>query len=165
MKLKRKYGNFFYSIIQHNESRNYFRRRGDEREYFVKWKELPYDECSWEFESDISTFQPQIDRYNMIQSKTSKIFTRHRISNRTTKELKLKQKEFQQYEHSPTFLSGGAFLSTLFCDVWAFMACGFSLSSMSIFLYLFLVSRLTLMVYPNVFALLKAHCILINWRV
>ncbi|CAA7398038.1 unnamed protein product [Spirodela intermedia] len=84
------------------------RRRGDEREYFVKWKELPYDECSWEFESDISAFQPQIDRYSLIQSKASKTFTRHKISTRTTKELKQKQKEFQQYEHSPTFLSGGS---------------------------------------------------------
>ncbi|KAG0499918.1 hypothetical protein HPP92_004609 [Vanilla planifolia] len=38
------------------------RKTGDEREYFVKWKELPYDECSWEVESDISIFQMQIEK-------------------------------------------------------------------------------------------------------
>uniref|UniRef100_A0A1D1YBA8 CHD3-type chromatin-remodeling factor PICKLE n=1 Tax=Anthurium amnicola TaxID=1678845 RepID=A0A1D1YBA8_9ARAE len=82
------------------------RKKGDEREYFVKWKELPYDECSWEMESDISAFQPQIDKYSMIQSRASKTSTKHKIFSRNPKDLKQKQ-EFQQYEHSPKFLSGG----------------------------------------------------------
>ncbi|XP_058067586.1 CHD3-type chromatin-remodeling factor PICKLE [Magnolia sinica] len=84
------------------------RRTEDEREYLVKWKELPYDECYWEVESDISAFQPQIERFNKIQSKAHKSITKNKISFRDPKELKFKQKEFQQFEHSPGFLSGGS---------------------------------------------------------
>ncbi|XP_072089070.1 uncharacterized protein [Arachis hypogaea] len=45
----------------------------DEKEYHVKWKELPYDECYWEFETDISTFQPEIKRFNKFRSRSSKL--------------------------------------------------------------------------------------------
>lgn len=84
------------------------RNNGDEREYFVKWKELAYDECTWEVESDISAFQPQIERFEMIQSRgRKKSSTKSRNASRDSKELKHKQKEFQQFEHSPDFLSGG----------------------------------------------------------
>ncbi|XP_057525140.1 CHD3-type chromatin-remodeling factor PICKLE-like isoform X2 [Amaranthus tricolor] len=79
----------------------------DEKEYFVKWKELQYDECSWESESDISAFQPEIERFRKIQSR------RRRHSNKLknicdSTESHKKQKEFQQYEQSPEFLSGGS---------------------------------------------------------
>ncbi|XP_078439434.1 chromatin remodeling factor CHD3 (PICKLE) isoform X2 [Wolffia australiana] len=82
------------------------RRRGDEREYFVKWKELPYDECSWEVESDVSAFQPQIDRFKAIHSSTSRKLAKQKISDRT-RDMRQKQREFQQFEESPSFLSGG----------------------------------------------------------
>jgi hypothetical protein len=38
----------------------------------VKWKELTYEECTWENESDISAFQPQIQRFNEIRSRHKK---------------------------------------------------------------------------------------------
>ncbi|XP_020686638.1 CHD3-type chromatin-remodeling factor PICKLE isoform X2 [Dendrobium catenatum] len=102
------------------------RKIGDEREYFVKWRELPYDECSWEVKSDISTFQPQIERFNMIQSRGSKKFrSKNKNLIRDSKDPKIKEKElqpfeekkvfrhiekkieFQQFEKSPEFISGG----------------------------------------------------------
>ncbi|XP_027904599.1 CHD3-type chromatin-remodeling factor PICKLE isoform X2 [Vigna unguiculata] len=79
----------------------------DEREYLVKWKELPYDECYWEFESDISAFQPEIERFNRFRSRSSKFSSsKHKQSVKDDTELKKQQKEFQHYEHSPEFLSG-----------------------------------------------------------
>ncbi|WVZ18110.1 hypothetical protein V8G54_005432 [Vigna mungo] len=86
----------------------YFRGDDDEREYLVKWKELPYDECYWEFESDISAFQPEIERFNRLRSRSSKFSSsKHKQSVKDDTELKKQQKEFQHYEHSPEFLSGG----------------------------------------------------------
>ncbi|XP_015945340.1 CHD3-type chromatin-remodeling factor PICKLE [Arachis duranensis] len=80
----------------------------DEKEYLVKWKELPYDECYWEFETDISAFQPEIERFNKFRSRSSKLASmKQRSSIKDDVELKKQQKEFQQFEHSPEFLSGG----------------------------------------------------------
>ncbi|OIV96461.1 hypothetical protein TanjilG_07853 [Lupinus angustifolius] len=80
----------------------------DEKEYLVKWKELPYDECYWEYESDISAFQPEIERFNTLRSKSSKLTpSNQKSSDKFDAELKKHQKEFQQYEHNPDFLSGG----------------------------------------------------------
>ncbi|XP_020591583.1 CHD3-type chromatin-remodeling factor PICKLE-like [Phalaenopsis equestris] len=84
------------------------RKVGDDREYFVKWKELPYDECTWEVESDISTFRPQIERFKMIQSRGAKMIrTKNKNFSSDSKDHKPKLKEFQQFEESPEFLSGG----------------------------------------------------------
>ncbi|KAK2398961.1 protein CHROMATIN REMODELING [Trifolium repens] len=81
---------------------------GDEREYLVKWKELPYDESNWELESDISKFQAEIERFNLFQSRSRKFSygKQKRNANNDAKSTK-QQKEFQQYECSPEFLSGG----------------------------------------------------------
>ncbi|XP_048444234.1 CHD3-type chromatin-remodeling factor PICKLE-like isoform X1 [Pyrus x bretschneideri] len=83
-------------------------REDDEKEYLVKWKELPYDECYWESESDIAAFQPEIGRFNRIQSRSHKVLSsKQKSSLRDAMDSKNKQKEFQQYEGSPDFLSGG----------------------------------------------------------
>ncbi|KAL8108884.1 CHD3-type chromatin-remodeling factor PICKLE isoform X1 [Apium graveolens] len=79
-----------------------------EKEYLVKWKELSYDECSWEFESDISSFQPEIEKFKKIRSRYGKEAFRKKKIGREAAELKAKQKEFQQYEKSPEFLTGGS---------------------------------------------------------
>ncbi|XP_068647282.1 CHD3-type chromatin-remodeling factor PICKLE isoform X2 [Aristolochia californica] len=79
----------------------------DEREYFVKWKDLSYDECYWEVESDISAFQPQLDRFHELQSRARKSF-KQKNSIRDRKESKQKHKEFQHYDHTPEFLPGGS---------------------------------------------------------
>uniref|UniRef100_A0A2C9UD31 CHD3-type chromatin-remodeling factor PICKLE n=1 Tax=Manihot esculenta TaxID=3983 RepID=A0A2C9UD31_MANES len=78
----------------------------DEKEYLVKYKELSYDECYWEFESDISAFQPEMKRFNRIQSRSRKL-RKQKNSLRDATDSK-KPKEFQQYEHSPEFLTGGS---------------------------------------------------------
>ncbi|KAK2452874.1 protein CHROMATIN REMODELING [Trifolium repens] len=81
---------------------------GDEREYLVKWKELPYDESTWELESDISTFQAEIERFNLFQSRSRKFsYDKQKRSVNNDAGLTKQQKEFQQYERSPEFLSGG----------------------------------------------------------
>ncbi|KAM5564718.1 CHD3-type chromatin-remodeling factor PICKLE [Rosa sericea] len=82
-------------------------RGDDEKQYLVKWKELPYDECYWEVEADISTFQPEIERFHKIQSRSQKLSGKQKSSLKDALEPKKKQKEFQQFEHSPEFLSGG----------------------------------------------------------
>nr|XP_016476517.1 PREDICTED: CHD3-type chromatin-remodeling factor PICKLE [Nicotiana tabacum] len=84
-------------------------RRGDgeEKEYLVKWKELPYDECYWEFESDISSFQHEIERFHRVQSRYKKS-SKQKGELKETTESNKKAKEFQQYESSPEFLSGGS---------------------------------------------------------
>ncbi|KAL2926136.1 CHD3-type chromatin-remodeling factor PICKLE [Bienertia sinuspersici] len=85
--------------------------RGDddeEKEYFVKWKELQYDECSWEAESDISAFKSEIDRFRRIQSRRRRPFSKLKNLQRDATESHKKQKEFQHYEQSPEFLSGGS---------------------------------------------------------
>ncbi|KAJ6354727.1 hypothetical protein OIU77_005351 [Salix suchowensis] len=79
----------------------------DEKEYLVKYKELPYDECYWEFESDVSAFQPEIERFNRIQSRSHKS-SKQKSSLQDVTDSKKKSKEFQQCEHSPEFLSGGS---------------------------------------------------------
>ncbi|KAJ9167671.1 hypothetical protein P3X46_019285 [Hevea brasiliensis] len=78
---------------------------GDEREYLVKYKELSYDESYWEFESDISAFQPEIERFNRIQSRSRKL-RKQKSSLRDATDSKKKPKEFQPYENTE-FLTGG----------------------------------------------------------
>ncbi|CAN4076911.1 unnamed protein product [Withania somnifera] len=81
---------------------------GEEKEYLVKWKELPYDECYWEFESDISSFQHEIERFHIVQSRHKKSSSKQKGRPTETTESNKKAKEFQQFESSPEFLSGGS---------------------------------------------------------
>lgn len=85
-----------------------YREVTDGKEYLVKWKELPYDECYWESESDISSFQQEIDRFNQIQSRYKGSLARQKSILREGLELKKNTKEFQHFESSPEFLSGGS---------------------------------------------------------
>ncbi|KAK7377174.1 hypothetical protein VNO80_02594 [Phaseolus coccineus] len=80
----------------------------DKKEYLVKWKELPYDECYWELESDISAFQTEIERFNTFQSRSRKVSSSKKSSIQDGSESNNLQKEFLQYENSPQFLSGGS---------------------------------------------------------
>lgn len=84
--------------------------RGDEdgKEYLVKYKELSYDECYWEFASDILAFQPEIEKFNKIQSRSSKLSSNKQKSTpQDGAKSTMKLKEFQHCERSPEFLSGG----------------------------------------------------------
>ncbi|CAN1325301.1 CHD3-type chromatin-remodeling factor PICKLE [Linum perenne] len=82
------------------------RGEDDEKEYLVKYKELPYDECYWEFETDISAFQPEIEKFNIIHLKSHRL--NKQKSFRDALDSKKKLKEFQQIEQSPEFISGGS---------------------------------------------------------
>ncbi|KAH1119521.1 hypothetical protein GLYMA_17G217300v4 [Glycine max] len=85
------------------------RGHDDKKEYLVKWKELPYDECYWELKSDISAFQTEIERFNTFKSRSRKLLSsKKKRSVEDDAELNKQQKEFLQYEHSLQFLSGGA---------------------------------------------------------
>eukprot|EP01018_Ginkgo_biloba_P007663 Gb_18673 [translate_table: standard] len=84
------------------------RMTGDLREYLVKWKELAYDECSWEVENDICAFRAQIERFNSIKAKGQVNTSRKRKgSSIDAKEAKRRRKDFQQYDQTPKFLAGG----------------------------------------------------------
>jgi chromodomain-helicase-DNA-binding protein 4 len=73
------------------------REEDGELEYLVKYKELSYDECYWESESDISTFQNEIQRFKDVNSRT-----------RRSKDVDHKRnpRDFQQFDHTPEFLKG-----------------------------------------------------------
>ncbi|KAK6927610.1 SNF2, N-terminal, partial [Dillenia turbinata] len=124
-RLKTKVNNFHRQMASTNNSEDDFvairpewttvdriiacRETDNQKEYLVKWKELPYDECYWEDETDISAFQPEIERFNRIQSRSHEALSnKQKGILRDTMGAKNKQKEFQQFEHSPEFLSGGS---------------------------------------------------------
>ncbi|XVF89383.1 hypothetical protein PTKIN_Ptkin19aG0125900 [Pterospermum kingtungense] len=124
-RLRTKVNNFHKQMASNNSSEDDFvairpewttvdrilacRAYDDEKEYLVKYKELPYDECYWELEADISAFQPEIERFNKIRSRSRKSSTSKRKGSlQDAVESKKKSKEFQQYEHSPEFLYGGS---------------------------------------------------------
>ncbi|PIA60920.1 hypothetical protein AQUCO_00300438v1 [Aquilegia coerulea] len=85
------------------------RENGNEREFLVKWKDLAYDDCYWEVESDISAFQPEIEKFDKIMARVQKSSsTKHKSYIRDAREVKKKSKDFQHFDHSPDFLSGGS---------------------------------------------------------
>ncbi|KAK9068358.1 hypothetical protein SSX86_012470 [Deinandra increscens subsp. villosa] len=84
----------------------------EEKEYYVKWVGLNYDECYWESESDISSFQQQIENFNRLQSRYRK-FRKQKSNFRDGVDSKKKSKEFLQFEKSelhPYQLEGLNFL-------------------------------------------------------
>ncbi|MCO5576552.1 hypothetical protein L7F22_030364 [Adiantum nelumboides] len=86
------------------------RQTGDVKEYLVKWKELGYEDVSWEVEEDIATFQAQIDRFNKIkirQAVSSIINPKKRKGPGNEKETFKKRKEFKAFEETPKGLTGG----------------------------------------------------------
>ncbi|KAL0833750.1 hypothetical protein Bca101_085639 [Brassica carinata] len=70
---------------------------GEDKEYLVKFKELSYDECYWESESDISTFQNEIQRFKDINSG-------HRRDKYVDHERNYE--DFKQFDHTPEFITG-----------------------------------------------------------
>ncbi|KAL3650669.1 hypothetical protein CASFOL_007072 [Castilleja foliolosa] len=80
------------------------------KEYYVKWKELSYDECSWELEASVASYHKEIEKFNRIESQHDKVSAAKQKSKlQDAMEVKRKH-EFQQYEKSPEFLSGGGSL-------------------------------------------------------
>eukprot|EP00249_Psilotum_nudum_P029018 c3912_g1_i1 orf=833-2041(+) len=78
------------------------------KEYLVKWKDLGYEDVTWEVEKDIAPFQAQVDRFNLLRNRrpgpTPKKRKGSALDNRETKR---RRKEFKAYEETPKFLPGG----------------------------------------------------------
>ncbi|KAL2624235.1 hypothetical protein R1flu_008480 [Riccia fluitans] len=85
------------------------RQNGDVKEYFLKWKDLGYDELTWEAEDDIAPFQAEICKYSAVMQKgAAKALMRRKIAaGLEVKEAKRRRKEFKPYKKTPKFLSGG----------------------------------------------------------
>lgn len=62
----------------------------------MKWKELTYEECTWESESDISAFRTEIERFHEIQSRRKSAGERGKGT-----------RDARKFKESPKFLSGG----------------------------------------------------------
>ena len=63
----------------------------------MKFKELSYDECYWESESDISTFQNEIQRFKDINSGYRRDkYVGHERSH----------EDLKQFDHTPEFITG-----------------------------------------------------------
>lgn len=85
------------------------RQSGDIKEYFVKWKDLGYDELSWELDEDITPFQAEIAKYNaLLQKGASKALMKRKIAaGLEVKEAKRRRKEIKAFKKTPKFLVGG----------------------------------------------------------
>jgi chromodomain-helicase-DNA-binding protein 4 len=66
----------------------------------VKWKELSYEECTWESESNISNFRAEIERFNEIQSRRKNSGDKGKSATR----------EARKFTETPKFLPGGMWL-------------------------------------------------------
>ena len=66
----------------------------------MKWKELPYDECSWELESDIASILGEIENYDRRQSQKVSA-GKQKSSLHDATEVKNKQKGFQRFMEQP----------------------------------------------------------------
>lgn len=75
----------------------------------MKWKELQYDDCSWELESDIASFHQEIEFFYRIQSQNSTAKQKSNLDGAI--ELKNRQKDFQRYDSRPDFRCGGTQLN------------------------------------------------------
>lgn len=82
------------------------RQTSDGKEYLVKWKELGYEDTSWEVEEDIATFQTQIDRFNKIKSRRA-VNPKKRKNQGNEKEVLKKRKDFKALDETPKYLTGG----------------------------------------------------------
>lgn len=74
-------------------------------EYYVKWKDLPYDQCTWEKESDMLDFSSEVHRYEYLNSKEHAINAGGAEQQRDFKELK-EQPEYIGYSLYPFQLEG-----------------------------------------------------------
>ncbi|EFJ11544.1 hypothetical protein SELMODRAFT_158748 [Selaginella moellendorffii] len=75
-----------------------YRKRSGKDEFLVKWKELGYEECTWETEDDIVAFQAEIKRYKAASTNEEYQDVDHD---------KRRQKAFTPYDKTPEFVVGG----------------------------------------------------------
>ncbi|CAK9195050.1 unnamed protein product [Sphagnum troendelagicum] len=80
------------------------RNHGDVTEYLVKWKELGYDEATWEVKEDVAPFQTEVAKYKSIMARGKK----RKGTTLDNKEPKRQRKDFKPFENTPKFLLGGS---------------------------------------------------------
>ncbi len=75
-------------------------------EYLIKWRELGYDECTWERESDVSAFKTQIERFRELEKRGKALYSGNSIHNveEEGKRIRVDRQE------TPEYLKGGAWL-------------------------------------------------------
>jgi chromodomain-helicase-DNA-binding protein 4 len=85
-------------------------------EYLVKWKELGYDECTWELEDNIAAFGDAIDRFRRFRKKRKRSGGEGHEEGGGEKKRKRLQKVgdvrrgkggFEKMEETPEYLVGG----------------------------------------------------------
>lgn len=81
------------------------RHNGDITEYLVKWKELGYDEATWEVEEDVLAFQSEVDKFKEIMSRQG--LRKRKGSALDNKDLKRRRRDFKPFKKTPKFLVGG----------------------------------------------------------
>jgi chromodomain-helicase-DNA-binding protein 4 len=79
------------------------RNHGDVTEYLVKWKELGYDEATWEVKEDVAPFQTEVAKFKSIMARGKK----RKGTTLDNKEPKRQRKDFKPFENTPKFLVGG----------------------------------------------------------
>lgn len=96
-----------------------FRHNGDITEYLVKWKELGYDEATWEVEEDVVAFQTEIDKFKEIMNRQA--LRKRKGSALDNKDPKRRRRDFKPFKKTPKFLVGGIhyvallFFTRVFC--------------------------------------------------
>jgi len=71
----------------------------------VKWKELGYDEATWEVEEDVLAFQAEIDKFKEIMSRQA--LRKRKGSALDNKDPKRRRRDFKPFKKTPKFLVGG----------------------------------------------------------
>ncbi|KAK9828698.1 hypothetical protein WJX72_001585 [[Myrmecia] bisecta] len=94
-------------------------KRGSGMQYLVKWKDLGYDECTWEDEADLRAFRAEIDRFKSRQEPIATQLADRRASHAqagpsTTsgppprRSARGKKEGERRFSGTPDFLTGGS---------------------------------------------------------
>ena len=81
------------------------RHNGDITEYLVKWKELGYDESTWEVEEDVAPFQAEVEKFKAIIARPG--LKKRKGPVLDSKDVKRRRKDFKPHKKTPKFLVGG----------------------------------------------------------
>lgn len=81
------------------------RYNGDIIEYLVKWKELGYDESTWEVEEDVVPFQAEVEKFKAIMARPG--LKKRKGPVLDSKDVKRRRKDFKPHKKTPKFLVGG----------------------------------------------------------
>lgn len=87
-----------------------YKSNGEVEEYLVKWKELGYEESTWEVAADIAPFQAEIERYVRFRDRGVRKNNKRKgqaSPPEDSKDGRKRIKSFKAFEKTPDFLAGG----------------------------------------------------------